>query len=47
MRRETDVKFPFEVYSKCADGVVIPAHYNENKMEIAEIVSGSAVIQRM
>ena len=41
----SDTKFPFELYSHFGSGVVIPAHCNEQRIEILEVVSGSAKIQ--
>ena len=45
MRRDADMRFPFEVYSSSGAGVVVAAHCNERRMEITEVVSGSAMIQ--
>lgn len=41
----SDTKFPFELYSHYGTGVIIPAHCNEQRIEILEVVSGSARIQ--
>ena len=43
--KATDTRFPFELYSRSGKGVIIPAHYNEMRMEILEVVTGKAMIQ--
>lgn len=43
--KKTESKYPFEMYSISGNGVLVPARYSENKMEIVEITAGNVNIQ--
>ena len=40
-----EMHFPYEMYSVSGDGMLVPARYNKDKMELAEVTMGTVNIQ--
>ncbi len=43
--KNTDARFPFEMYALSGEGTLVPARFNKTQMEIVEITSGKVKIQ--
>ena len=43
--RKDSVKYPFKLYTEANDGIIIPSRFNDDAMELVEVMSGKVSVQ--